>query len=246
MAVDRAPRPLLCSSPAGVGEVGVVLLNLRGERRSNATAGIAVSVSLDEGSFDTRDVAMRRLIDGCVDALSADLALVGPYDLLGALGAGWATFARHFRRDLLPAGAEVVPVRGGELVLAHQEDPASESAAARDAIARVAATLRDESPERTAAPTPATPAPLASSPVQPTYLAEPPRRRMPAAFVSTMGVADAARGPALPFVPGTSVPLPAPRPRAPAKLTGTADISSLPRGPLLPFAAAAGSPRQRA
>jgi hypothetical protein len=201
---------------------------------------MTLTVSLDDDVFDTgRDVALG-MLDGCVNAISPDVALVGPREFLRELGMGWATFARDVRPELLPAGAEVVPVRGGTLVLAHREDPASESVAARDAIARVAAALRGESQVPIAATSPATPAPPMSPPAQPTYLAEPPRRHVPASLASTAGILDVPRGPALPFVQGTTPPLPAPHPRPPAELTGTLGVVDAARGPALPFTAADG------
>ena len=72
--------------------------------------------------------------------------MLGPRGWGGELGAGWATLSRTLRRERLPPDSQVVATRMGSVVLAHTEDPASDSAAARDAIRRVKEALSSASP----------------------------------------------------------------------------------------------------
>lgn len=220
----------LCATPDGVGEVGVISVNVRPNAAADAAPGLSLTLSLPPESFDTSTDSLRRLLDACLDAVSADLAMVGPHSWLRELRAGWATFTRAVHRELLPAGAEVIPTHDGSLIVAHREDPASASTSAREAIAQVRASM-----ERRGLPPSPRPlaAPLSRSPAAPV-----PRRDD---LRGTALALDVPRRSALPFSPEVgpsafSVPGPIPD-RAPADLRGTSLAMDIPRGPGLPFSA---------
>ena len=194
----------LCATPEAPGEVGVGLVNVRPAAGAGAAPGLVASVSLAEAAFDTDAECLRRLLEACVDAVSPDLALIGPSAWLDELGVGWATFTHRIRRELLPAGAVVIATKSGSIVIAHIEAPASESASAREAVLQVRDALSAD-PPKNAAPVPDAPPPRDTpstvSPVQPSYLVAPPplRALQPSALAGTALGSAAPPGPALPF-----------------------------------------------
>ncbi len=260
----------LSALPEGPSEIGVLSLWLTPEPDPTVRAApsLKLSASIPADSFDTRSDTIRHLLDACLDAVSPDLALVGPRDWLRDLRAGWATFTRTAHRELLPAGAVTIPTHGGMLILAHAEDPASASPAAREAVAHVRAAIDWRPPSPPPEPSPVLPAPSAETAEPlPTYLA-----LSRAALTGTSLSVDVPRGPAVPFVESTSPALRLPptlpvhiqllaatlplseapstgaSPNDPlAALRGTLDAVPGPRGPALPFVAAPveGSPLAR-
>jgi hypothetical protein len=230
----------LCSTSEGLGEVGVVLLNVRPGAVVGAAPGLVVSVSLGEEVFDTGVDALLRLVGTCLGALSPDSVLVGPRGWLRELRAGWATFTRTVHRELLPAGAVLDVTHGGALILAHAEDPASESAAARNAIAQVRAAIDGSSPTQALEPWPV---PAVSS-QHPTYLVPLPlvldRASLP--LCPALPFADdphPQRGFAIPVAQGAADGAPPLFARAPAELCRTSDAVSARSGPVFPFVAGA-------
>jgi hypothetical protein len=208
----------LSATPEGPGEVGVVLINVRPDAPPDAAPGITFSVSLSDDVLDTGAPALHSLLERCIDAVAADAAVIGPDAWVRDLGAGWATFAPHLRHDALPAGASIIHLRAGSLILAHAEEPASESASARVAVGRVHEALQEEHP---AAGPP--PAPL---PSDPRVLAEPAPELRWARWAGTAGVGETDevnvavfQAAVLPFVQGGSAL--ARRADPPSERTGT-------------------------
>jgi hypothetical protein len=250
LASERTSRPeephrathvlSLCAAPDGLGEVGVVVVNVRPGAVVRAAPGIVLSVWLDEDSFDTQAHAVLHLLDAYLDALSPDSVLVGPRDWLRELRAGWATFTRTVDRNLLPVGATVSPTHDGWLILAHAEAPGSESPAAREAVAQVRAAIDGCPPTEPPQPRAVSEAPVPAVATElPTYLAS-----SHPALGATALTLDVPRAAMLPFAESASEqPLPAPPLprviRGPAHLSGTAPVLDIPRGPALPFTASA-------
>jgi hypothetical protein len=233
--------------------LGVLAVTIR--EGPGTSRGVRMMLSLPEAVFDTGVTRLSLLLEQCVDAVAADLAGIGPRPWLRELRVGWATFARQVRRDLLPLGVLVHPTKSGSLVVAHTEEPASESASARESIARVRAAIHGDPPASPSAPPAVPPAPPpAIAPLQPSYLAAPPvqieiasprRVRPPAELAGTSLAVELPRGPDLPFArnagqePSPCCVPTAPHPRRarpPAELSGTLDAVDAPRGPALPFA----------
>jgi hypothetical protein len=230
-------RPTATSS--GPGELGVITVTVRADVPDGAPAGLELDADLP---VELDATALLRLLERCIEATSADVAVIGPRSWVEDHGVGWATFARRIRRELLPANARVIPTKGGSLIIAHAEEPASESRSAREAVLRVRDALSPDAPKAVAPAPEVAPAREVHSPAataQPSYLAAAP----PATTPRRRPLAETALGPitspepALPFAPGPA-PAAAPsvrRVRPPAELTGTADGVELPQGPALPF-----------
>ena len=239
----------LAASPEAAGEVGFLSVNVRPDAPPDAAPGLTLSASLPGDAFDTGAEALQRLLERIVDAVSADVATIGPAAWLRELSTGWATFARHIRRDELPLGAIAVATRSGSIVIAHREEPASESASAREAVLRVRDSLSPNAPQTVAAspsPPPPRETPSAVTPATPSFLvARPlPTATSRRALASTVEGGDLPRGPALPFAPAAcdTPELSRKGVRPPSQLTGTVDGGDAPQGPVLPFGPSAAPP----
>jgi hypothetical protein len=235
--VQRATHVLsLCATPEGPGEMGVVLVNVRPTAGIGAAPGLVFSASLAAEAFDTDADSLRGLLDTCVDAVAPDLAMIGPSAYVRELGVGWATFARRVRRELLPAGARLIPTGSGSLVIAHTEAPGSESASACQAMLRTRDAVHGEmvpapSPEAVATFTASPGGAPARAPMvalaQPSYLSPGPVpvRGAPPDLAGTSLDVQLGLGPALPFDPSKAPAPPQPQvPRVPPAGVSSVDF----------------------
>jgi hypothetical protein len=242
----RANQPThvvpICSVPSGPGEVGTISVSVRPHASPSSAPGLVLFLSLSVETFDTSSDALAHLLERCVDAVDADAALIGPREWLRGR-AGWATFTRKSRRDLLHVGGVLVPTRSGVIVVAHTEDPASELTAARESAFRVRNALlaSPRRPDQEQEGTP--PLPISREPVlHPPVPANPPQA--PWAIPTAAPPPFHHPGPRSPLSaePDTNestAVAPAAR-KAPGGLAGTALALDVPRGAALPFAKSTG------
>lgn len=172
--------------PTDPSEVGLIALTVRVSSnlplKHAASAGLSLTVGLSDPSFKSDADALLRLLGACFEGGLADSGAIGPRACVKELGAGWATATRREGRDWLPVGSTLVQNRTGSIAIAHREDPASASAAARDAIARMWQALNG-SPVQTT-PLGPRPAPIVTPPVVARPVMTPPPALQPATDLS--------------------------------------------------------------
>jgi hypothetical protein len=216
--LERRPHVLpIVALSQGPSEVFVLRVARTLDGDPGAAPALTLRGTLPEERFDTGAEAMARLIERVIEAVSPDVAVIGPAAGAEAPSAAWATFTRRIQRDLIPASARLVPMGGGSLVLAHAEPPASETLAARNAIAQVRAAIDGSSPTQALEQWPA---PAVSS-QHPTDLVP-----LPLVLDSASLTLDVPRGHAVLSAEN-----------APAHLGSTSLAVAVPSGPTLPFVA---------
>ncbi len=240
----------ICFEAQGPSEIGTLSVAIRHPAPPSSYPGLSAFIELPDHTFNREPAELKAMLERCVEAVEADAAMIGPRPWIRKEQAAWCMYARRVDRDRLPAGSELVQIRAGLLIVAHAEDPGSESDAAFKASLRVRDALRAASgvlaapadsgapPARLVAsaistPAPAQPLAVPSFMATPAPSAPPAREVSPAAPPAATLAFRAVEMPAepLPFDAGTPAQiLPSQGPQRQSGLTEDIDVSAVLRG----------------
>lgn len=136
----------LCTTPGVPSEVGSLNVYVRSHAPDKQFRGLQLWVSLAPEAFALDAARLLHTLGLAIDAVSPDVAMVGLKGRAREMGVTWATYERTLKSATIPCEFARVPVASGLIVVAHREDPWSESSSALEAMARLRRAIGPEVP----------------------------------------------------------------------------------------------------